>query len=333
VADPASLNIRDLTFLYNDPGFNEYDAQLIAPRAKPPVIPSQILRGATSGVFLAQDVFNRGTSDGQERPQRGVQPIDRIAVIAARPTVRGESNDFSANEFEKRALIGFAPVYPDGSFKIEVPCDTPISFATLDEYERGIVTKRTHIYVRPGEQFVKCVGCHEDRAADGPEVTNPNPLAAAQPATNLNLTPDQWTVINYRDDIGPIVQAKCASCHYTKYFDRTTVDLSTGVPVSVTVTDSIPAPANLDLSDILETPRMGMGTFPRGYLNLSGEPMDGVPNVVDPAFPRRSVLVDAVLGLDSRAGAMHPDPATPEALTDAEKRLFNLWVLLGAQYR
>ncbi|MGQ0720148.1 MAG: hypothetical protein ACT4PE_01100 [Candidatus Eiseniibacteriota bacterium] len=333
-ADPATLSVRDLTFLYNDPATNEYDAQLLAPKVKPPVIASQVVPGATSGVFLAQDVFNRGTSDGQERPLRGVQVIDEIAVIAARPTRPGESGDFSANEFEKRALIGFAPVYPDGSFKIEVPANTPISFATLDEYDRGIVTKRTHIYVRPGEQFTQCVGCHEDRQAGGPAVTNPNPLAAAQPATNLNLPENQWTIINYENDIGPIVQAKCASCHFTDYFETTTVDSSVTPPLVTTVPDSTPAPANLDLSSILEQADDMMGMFPRGYLNLSGEPMEGVANVVDPVFPRRSVLVDAVLGLDSRAAlGPHPDPAGPDALTDAEKRLFNLWVLLGAQYK
>ena len=100
------------------------------------------------------------------------------------------------------------------------------------------------------------------------------------------------------------------------------------------VPDSTPAPGNLDLSNVLEQADEMMGTFPRGYLNLSGEPMEGVSNVVSPAFPRQSVLVDAVLGLDSRAAAgPHPDPAGSYALTDAEKRLFNLWVLLGAQYK
>ena len=64
----------------------------------------------------------------------GVDAIDSIAVIAARPTLPGETNDFSANDFEKRALIGFAPVYPDGSFRIKVPANTPISFATLDTH-------------------------------------------------------------------------------------------------------------------------------------------------------------------------------------------------------
>jgi hypothetical protein len=332
-SDPATLSIRDLTFLYNDPSTNEYDAQLIAAHAPPPVIESVVQQGVSSGIFLAQDVFNRGTNDGQEVPQRGVQPIDEIAVIAARPTLRGEANDFSANEFERRALIGFAPVYADGSFKIEVPADTPISFATLDEHDRGIVVKRTHIYVRPGEEFTKCTGCHEDRTLGEPVPTNPNPYAAAQPATDLNLPPDQWTIINYENDIGPVVEAKCAACHFTSYVERADTTFVDGVPQILAVIDTIAPPANLDLTAEPDTVDMDQ-VFPRGYVNLSGESMDGTPNVVVPPFPRRSIAVDAILGLGDHASTgPHPDPAGPYALTAEEKRSFNLWVLLGAQYK
>jgi hypothetical protein len=313
--DPATLSIRDLTFLYNDPSANEYDAQVLAAREKPPVIASVVDPAQNSGVFLAQDVFNRGTGDGQEVPVRGADPIDEIAVIVARPTVQGEPRDFSANDFEKRALLGFAPVYADGSFKIRVPADTPISFATLDEHDRGFVVKRTWLYVRPGEEFTNCFGCHEDRTSTEPVPTNPNPMAAQAVATDLNLSPTQYTVINYEDDIGPIVAAKCASCHRE----------TTG-PGGL-----IPPPANLDLSAVVDTVDMDM-TFPRGYISLSGE-MEGMgPQVVEPGFPRRSVLIDAILGLGDHQGTgAHPSGA--EALTDQEKDLFNLWVLLGAQYR
>ena len=73
-------------------------------------------------------------------------------------------------------------------------------------------------------------------------------------------------------------------------------------------------------------------SFPRGYVNLSGESMDMDHNVVRPAFPRRSLLIDYILGLGSQSGQMpHPDGA--DALTPAEREKFNLWVLLGAQYR
>jgi hypothetical protein len=313
-ADPATFTIANLAFLYNDPDRNEYDAQLLAPRSKPPVIPSQVDRTVDYGVFLAQDVFNRGLNDGQERPQRGVDAIDSIAVIAARPTVPGEMNDFSANDFEKRALLGFAPVQSDGSFRIKVPANTPISWATLDGNKRGFVVKRTHLYVRPGEEFNQCVGCHEDRNAGGPVPTNPNPIAGMLPAHDLNVPRANWTIINYESTIGPIVAAKCVSCHQPTY---------AGV-------DTIPAAGNLDLTAVPDTTMEGR-TFPRGYVNLSGESMMAAHQVVRPGFPRQSILIDYVLGLGSQAATgAHPTPTT---LTAQEKSQFNYWVLLGAQYK
>jgi hypothetical protein len=312
----TTFSIANLTFLYNDPTTNEYDAQLLAPHPKPPVIPTVVDRNVDYGVFLAQDVFNRGTNDGQERPQKGVDEIDSIAVIAARPTMAGEMNDFSANEFEKRALIGFAKVESDGSFRIKVPANTPVSWATLDTHGRGFVVKRTHLYVRPGEEFNRCFGCHEDRVAGGPVPTNPAPLAALQPAHDLNLPKSSWQIIDYQNDIGPIVAAKCASCH-------TATVVAPG--------DTTPAAGNLDLSAVMDTTEMNR-VFPRGYINLSGESMSMTNNVVVPPFPRRSKLIDYVLALGSHAG-MGPHPAGPDSLSDHEKRLFNLWVMLGAQYK
>src|SRR5262249_52566717 len=279
-SDPATFTVADMTFLYNDPTTNEYDAQILAPRPKPPVIPTVVNRSVDYGVFLAQDVFNRGTNDGQERPQKGVDQIDSIAVIAARPTLAGEPNDFSANEFEKRALIGFAPVQPDGSFRIKVPANTPISFATLDQNGRGFVVKRTHLYVRPGEEFNRCVGCHEDRVAGGPHPTNPAPMAALLPAHDLDVPASSFQVIDYQNDIGPIVAAKCVSCHQS----------------TVSGPDTIAAAGGLDLTAVPDTTEMGR-VFPRGYVNLSGESMSmtAAHQVVEPAFPRRSILIDYVL--------------------------------------
>jgi len=313
-ADPATFAVQDLTFLYNDPTTNEYDAQLLGPHPKPPVIPTVVDRTKDYGEFLAQDVFNRGTGDGQEVPIKGRDPIAQIAVIAARPTLAGEMNDVSANDFEKRALIGFAPVYADGSFRIRVPADTPISFATLDSLGRGFVVKRTHIYVRPGESFTRCVGCHEDRRAGGDVATNPAPMAALHPAHDLNIPAAAFTVIDYQNDIGPIVNTKCVSCHTP----------------SVPGIDSTAA-GKLDLTAVMDTVRMSR-IFPRGYVNLSGASVRMRWQEVDPAFPRRSKLIDYVMGAGSRTG-MGPHPAGPDTLTAAERQKFNLWVLLGAQYK
>jgi hypothetical protein len=95
--------------------------------------------------------------------------------------------------------------------------------------------------------------------------------------------------------------------------------------------DTLWAPAGLDLSATPDTLEMGE-IFPRGYVSLSGESEQMEAQVVTPAFPRRSVLIDATEGLGDWEGAgAHPDGAN--ALTDRERELFRLWVLLGAQYR
>jgi hypothetical protein len=309
--DPATFTVANVSFLYNDVATNEYDAQLLAPHPKPPVILSTIDPSVDYGEFLAQDVFNRGTNDGQERPVKGVDAIDSIAVIVARPTRPGESNQISANDFEKRELLGFAPVYPDGSFRIRVPANTPVSWATLDDKGRGFVVKRTHLYVRPGEKFENCFGCHEDRHAGAPVSTNPSPMAALYPAHDLNIPAAQRQIINFESTIGPIVAAKCESCHQ---------------PVGAT-----PPAGNLDLTAVPDTVRMNR-IFPRAYVNLSGESMSMGAQEVDPAFPRRSRLIDYVLGVGPRAGqGFHPTGA--DSLTAVERRQFNLWVLLGAQYK
>ncbi len=327
-SDPATFSVDDLTFLYNDPDWNEYDAQLLAPREKPPVIADNVDPTVDYGIITAADVFNRSPNDGQEVPQRGVDTIDSLAVLVGIPTVQGEMNDFSANEFEKRALLGFAPVYADGSFRIRVPADTPISFATLDDQGRGFVVKRTWMYVRPGEEISKCTGCHQDRHLGNTE-TNPNPFSATQTPTDLNVQPAGYQYINFRDHIGPIVQSKCTTCHFPTYVERDTVIAPD--TTAITVIDTIPPPGELDLTFVPDTTMMEQQIFPRAYINLSGEAEMGPRQVVRPAFPRRSVLIDYVMGL-GEAQAQGPHPQGGE-LTEAEKDLFKLWVMLGAQYR
>ena len=60
----------------------------------------------------------------------------------------GEGRDFSANEFEKRALIGFAPVYADGSFKIE---DVPPGSYELKIWHEKLTRTEMDITVEAGK--------------------------------------------------------------------------------------------------------------------------------------------------------------------------------------
>ncbi len=325
--DPASISLEDLTFLYNDPDYNEIDAQLVAPREKPKVIPPGIIPGATTGRFLAHNVFRRGTNDGQERPVEG--EVDKIVVYVGIPTMEGESNNFSANRFERRALLGFAPVYEDGSFHIEVPADLPISIATLDSLDRAFVNKRTWIYARPGEMIDECTACHKDRGPADTVKVESDPISRTKAPTDLNVLPENYRYITYQNDLAPIVEENCAHCHLETYEERDSLVVMDST--WVTVTDTIAPPGSLDLTSVLDTTSVRRQVFPRAYINLSGASEMNARQVVVPAFPRRSILIDYLLGVGvAAASGPHPEG---EPLLAEEQELFNLWVTLGAQYR
>ena len=62
-----------------------------------------------------------------------------------------------------RQIIGYAPIEPDGSVRVNVPSDVPLSFSILDRNGRRVAGTPRHnnwITVRPGEE-VTCHGCHD----------------------------------------------------------------------------------------------------------------------------------------------------------------------------
>ena len=65
-------------------------------------------------------------------------------------------------DFEQQQILGYAPVEPDGSFKLQVPADVPLALSIIDAEGRAIQTHTNWIQVRPGERRT-CDGCHSPR--------------------------------------------------------------------------------------------------------------------------------------------------------------------------
>ena len=85
-------------------------------------------------------------------------------------------------DFEQQQILGYAPVEPDGSFKLHVPADTPILLSVIDAQGRGFQTHTNWIQVRPGERRT-CDGCHSPRrggAINSGAVANTMPQALIQ---------------------------------------------------------------------------------------------------------------------------------------------------------
>lgn len=61
-----------------------------------------------------------------------------------------------------RQIIGYTPIEPDGSVRVKVPANVPLSFSFVDRNGRRVGTQRHGFWltVRPGETL-SCNGCHD----------------------------------------------------------------------------------------------------------------------------------------------------------------------------
>ncbi len=134
-------------------------------------------------------------------------------------------------EFEQQQVLGYAPIEPDGSFKLQVPADVPLAFSILDSEGRAIQTHTNWIQVRPGERRT-CDGCHSPRRgaslnSGGIVNTQPRALKASVTgqhqsgetlaslrtrldASALRLTPDAVFTDLWADTTQPGVQARAS---------------------------------------------------------------------------------------------------------------------------
>jgi hypothetical protein len=178
------------------------------------------------------------------RAIRGVPPPR--GSIGVRQSI-GETN------FEQQQVLGYAPIEPDGSFKLQVPADVPLALQVVDAEGRGIQTHTNWIQVRPGERRT-CDGCHSPRrgaALNSGPVVNTLPAGIKQslsaqhlsgetlaslrtrldPAA-LQITPHPVSNDIWADTNQPGVKARAAiSLRYTGNPDPAD-DLATAAPVN-----------------------------------------------------------------------------------------------------
>jgi hypothetical protein len=86
------------------------------------------------------------------------------ATRAVAPTANtgGMREAIGETDFEQQRILGYAPIEPDGSFKLQVPADTPLALSVIDAKGRALQTHLNWIQVRPGERRT-CDGCHSPR--------------------------------------------------------------------------------------------------------------------------------------------------------------------------
>ncbi len=167
-------------------GFMYTDAVVARPLdINPGIIPDGVSTGLLDPGLLAEDagildirsVYDR---DGVDIAQPDIVSLADPALTAADqraarfirvykavgiPDDETYDFDFSAfglsTNFGMRELVGYAPIEPDGSVRIKVPADTPLTLDVTDRQGYRIYQRHSNwLQVRPGEE-VSCGGCHE----------------------------------------------------------------------------------------------------------------------------------------------------------------------------
>ena len=122
---------------------------------------------ATSIAQLADP--SRATGDSENNPTLIERPAMFLRLVKGAYLPDDDTRDYDNSAYGlngsaqlMKEIIGYAPIEPDGSVKVNVPADVPISFSIVDKNGRRLTNAPRHGYwitVRPGET-VTCHGCH-----------------------------------------------------------------------------------------------------------------------------------------------------------------------------
>jgi hypothetical protein len=354
--------------VYNDRTAWDLNALIVAPRTEPVAIATlqstqdETVPARIGSVDVSQTDLNETVTGAQfnnvplaQALKQGAVAVRVIEGFSSEATVNPVVSMFGLTMFEGAAVLGEAPVFPDGSWLANVPSYLPMHLQPIDQYGLAIRSQQLWIKGMPGENR-RCVGCHESRTGQGVPAFGLNPTRAEQqgpqPFTEaiIDRTEFPWDL-----KVQPILTAKCATCHNsstTTYYSLTRTD-----PVSgVVTTYQIPA---LDLSttpvtvyydkSVMTWPASYVSIFYPASLQMDSDstgaivvtgnvpPMWGVPGSARASMLTQKVNLHGTDG--STAWPLSTNPLHPEdqggtnALTDDERKTIAVYPMdLGGQY-
>jgi Hydrazine synthase alpha subunit middle domain len=182
-------------------------------------------------------------------PAYGCAPARFVRLMRAIAPPQGMTGMRSAigeTEFEMQQILGYAPIEPDGSFKLHVPADTPIALAVVDTQGRAFQTHTNWIQVRPGERRT-CDGCHSPRrgaALNSGAVVNSVPAAMLPAMASAHQSGE--TLAGTRTRLDANAMKLAADMLYTDVWADTSKAGVTGIaPMAIRYTGNAVAADNL----------------------------------------------------------------------------------------
>jgi hypothetical protein len=185
-------------------------------------------------------------------PAYGCSParfIRAVRAVAPGADMTGTRQAIGETEFEMQQILGYAPIEPDGSFKLTVPADTPIGLAVVNAQGQAFQTHTNWIQVRPGERRT-CDGCHSPRrggAINSGAVVNTVPAAVKATLQSAHLSGETMASTHTRLD--PTALNLVNDLTYSDYWADTTKPGVTGRPAM-----ALKYTGNASAADDLATP-------------------------------------------------------------------------------
>jgi len=111
-------------------------------------------------------VANPGSTTAAQRPARFIR-LEKAVSIPDRKVIDLAGQAFGASNF-MREILGYAPVEPDGSVRIEVPANVAFQISVLDvNGQRISPIHEAWLQLHAGEEL-KCNGCHTPASTQNP---------------------------------------------------------------------------------------------------------------------------------------------------------------------
>lgn len=189
--------------LFDDPRQHDVFAKAVVPRPMPDGRSSAVDDQKPLGTIYCLSVYD------SDLPKEAlpVGSIKKLRILEGIPPGSAPQNGPPAAADMRMRVLGEIPVFPDGSFQVEVPSDTPLMLQLIDE--RGLNVRNSGWIWVKGGVHQGCIGCHEDpervpfnRMADA--LWEERPIVDGKSA---QVAPD------FLHDIWPIFERACQECH------------------------------------------------------------------------------------------------------------------------
>ena len=183
-------------------------------------------------------------------------PARFIRVVRAVPpssSTMGLRSAIGETDFEPQQILGYAPIEPDGSFKLNVPADVPLGLAVIDSQGRAFQTHTNWIQVRPGERRT-CDGCHSPRAGAALNSASIKDNVPAALRTALAHQAGE-TMADTRTRIDPTrLSLKADMSFIDEWADTTQSGVTARPRISMASVGNVDASGNPDTANDLATP-------------------------------------------------------------------------------